>query len=208
VSRQRWIRRHECVILLAASHGDGNPFRPGDLMSRLLRFLGLTDDTTPRRAAQDPIDQIASQLDALPEDRARFFAAFAYVLARVAGADLSVEASEAAAMRGILVRVAGIPESDARLVVEIASAHMEALGGTQNYIVTREFKALATRAERIALLECLYAIAAADDLITGDESNEIRNIALECGLTHDEVLHTRARFKDKLAEFRRLDGER
>ncbi len=84
---------------------------------------------------------------------------------------------------------------------------MEELGGTQNYIVTREFKVLATRSERIALLECLYSVAAADDLITGDESTEIRNIALECGLTHEDVLATRSRFKDKLAEFRRLASE-
>jgi len=177
-------------------------------MSRLLRFLGIANEDADRRAPKNPIEHIAGELDSLPPDRARFFAAFAYVLARVAGADLAVKDSEHGEMRAILERVAGLNADDAKLVVEIASSHMEELGGTQNYLVTREFKAMSSPAERVALLECLYSVAAADDLITGDESTEIRNIALECGLSQEDILRTRVQFKDRLAEFRRLTGER
>ena len=177
-------------------------------MSRLLRFLGIANEDADRRASANPIDHIAAELESLPPERARFFAAFAYVLARVAGADLAVDTSEQGEMRAILERVAGVDAQDAGLVVEIASAHMEELGGTQNFLVTREIKAMSSPAERVALLECLFSVAAADDLITGDESNEIRNIAIECGLSQADIARTRTRFKDKLAEFRRLASER
>jgi len=174
-------------------------------MSRLLRFLGL--DAKGNNGDGSGVTAIAAELDALEPERARFFAAFACVLARVAGADLRIEPAEVEAMEGTLVNVAEIPSEEAALVVRIASAHMEKLGGSDNFLVTREFRALSDREQRIRLLHCLFAVAAADDIITGDESNEIMNIATELGLSHSEAIGVRTRFKDKLGEFRRLRGE-
>jgi len=158
-------------------------------MSLLLRFLGI------------------EELDSLPPERASFFAAFAYVLARVAGADLRMEDAERAEIKKQLVRVAGISETEAELVAAIAEAHVDELGGTENYVVTREFRRISSREERLRLLDCLYSVAAADDLITGDESNEVMNIALELGLERDEALAARSKFRDKLAALRKLPGE-
>jgi uncharacterized tellurite resistance protein B-like protein len=175
-------------------------------MSVLLRFLGLD---AARRADEGEagLDAIAAELDALDPERARFFAAFACVLARVAGADLRIEPAEVEAMEQTMIEIAGITPAEAGLAIRIANTHMERLGGSENFLVTREFRSLSSKQERTGLLHCLFAVAAADDLITGDESNEIMNIAKELGLTHEEALGVRTRFKDKLAEFRRLSGE-
>ena len=62
-------------------------------------------------------------------------------------------------------------------------------------------------AERLSLLRCLYIVAAADGVITGDESGEITNIAEEIGLNRTDVIALRSEFKDKLAEFQKLPGE-
>ncbi len=178
-------------------------------MPNLLRFLGS------RRAAQfdrgeqadEALHPIASALEGLEPDRARFFAAFAYVLARVAGSDLRMEQSETDSMVATLSELTGIADSEARLVVQIACSSMEDLEATHNYLVTREFGRLSDTAEKIQLLECLYAVAAADGVITGDESNEVASIAEEIGLSRGDALALRSRFRDKLAEFRKLRGE-
>jgi uncharacterized tellurite resistance protein B-like protein len=174
-------------------------------MPSLLQFLGLDDK---RAESREPgVEAITAELGTLEPARAQFFAAFACVLARVAGADLRIDASEVEAMESTLVETAGVSTQEAGLVVRIANAHMEELGGTENFLVTREFRKLSSQAERGQLLHCLFAVAAADDLISGDESNEIMNIAQELGLSKEEALGIRIRFRDKLGEFRKLAGE-
>ncbi len=181
-------------------------------MSLLLRFLGIATETGSRTPSQliarESVGRIAAALDALPADRARLYACFAYVLARVAGADLRTEPREKTTIEETLVRCAGVPASEARIVTDIARGEVEHLGSTNNYIVTREFGRLSTLEEKVQLLECLFAVAAADDLITGNESTEITLIAKEIGLAQADVLATRTRFRDKLAELRPLPGER
>jgi uncharacterized tellurite resistance protein B-like protein len=177
-------------------------------MSVLLRFLGIEPDPTPGGGEDASLARIAARLEGLPADRARFFACFAYVLARVAHADLRFEDEEVGAMQDVLRQFAGIGGDEARIVVDIARAEVDRLGGTQNYLVTRAFGELATQEEKLQLLECLYAVAAADDVITGAESSEIVGVAEEIGLTRQDALAVRARFRDKLAELRPLRGER
>lgn len=176
-------------------------------MPNLLRFLGMAEKPGPGEQADEALHPIASALDGLDPERARFFAAFAYVLARVAGADLRMETSETDAMVDTLGELAGLGPDEARLVVEIACARMDDLEATHNYLVTREFGRLSNSREKIQLLECLYTVAAADGVITGDESNDVASIAEEIGLSRADAIALRSRFRDKLAEFRKLRGE-
>ena len=178
-------------------------------MPNLLRFLGISRRSAPDKSQQadEALHPIVATLDGLDPDRARFFAAFAYVLARVAGADLQMESSETESMAATLAELTGISEGDARLVVDIACSRMDDLEATHNYLVTREFGRLSTPQEKIQLLECLYTVAASDGVITGDESNEVVSIAEEIGLSRADAVALRSRFRDKLAEFRKLQGE-
>ena len=50
-------------------------------------------------------------------------------------------------------------------------------------------------------------MAAADGVITGDETNEVASIAEEIGLSRADATALRSRFRDKLAEFQKLKGE-
>ena len=176
-------------------------------MPSLLKILGLSqgdDDSPPESEA---IGAIAEALGTLAPERARFFAVFAYQLARVAGADLRIGDEERQEMERILVQVADISADDASLVIRIAGTQMTELGATQNYLVTRRFGQIGSEADKIRLLECLCAVAAADDTITGDESAEIISIAQELGLSRAQALGVRSGWKEKLAEFKRLPGE-
>ncbi len=168
----------------------------------LLRFLGV-GDKTPDVGDGDTatVRRIASKLDRLEPEKAKYLAAFAYVLARVAHADLDIDDSEVAEIETIARRIASLDESEAALVVEIAKSQARLLGGTENYTVTREFRKISTKEQRAELLQSLYAVAAADGTISGVETSEIRAIAEELGFTRPEANSLRSSYRDKLAEF-------
>lgn len=164
----------------------------------LLRFLGLGGE---KAEADEPetVRRIAAQLDELPSEQARYLATFSFVLARIAHADLTIDDSEIAEMERIVRELADLSESEAALVVQIAKSQAQHLGGTDNYVVTREFRKNSTPEQRAALLQCIYAVAAADGTISGAESTEIMLTAEELGFTRPEANSLRAQYRDRLA---------
>ena len=150
----------------------------------------------------ESVRRIAARLEKLPPEEARFLAAFAYVLARLANADLRIGEEESREMERLVAETAGLGPEEAALVVEIAKSQTRLLGGTENYVVTREFRRLSTPAQRLRLVECLYAVAAADRWITNVETTEIAAIADELGLGRDELAAVRSRYRDQIAALR------
>ena len=174
----------------------------------LLRFLGLgTRESSNDRDASETrtVRRIAAQLEALEPEVARFLAAFAYVLARVANADLEIDADETLEMQRIVEELGDLRPQEAALAVEIAKSQTRLMGGTENYLVTREFARVASREQRARLLQCLYAVAAADGSISSTESGEITSIAQELGFAREEANALRAQYRDKLAVFQNRD---
>jgi uncharacterized tellurite resistance protein B-like protein len=170
----------------------------------LLRFLGIAKAAeAPTSGATKSVREIAARLERLPVETARHLAGFAYVLARVANADLDIAAAEADEIRRTVRMLAGLSADEADLVVEIARSQARLLGGTENYVVTREFRRNSTPIQRAQLLECLYAVTAADGTISSAESREIANVAEELGFTRAEANALRTRYREKLAEFQR-----
>ncbi len=170
-------------------------------MSLLKRFLGLDtgeDDSVPESPA---LARIIEVLGGLPHERAHYLAAFACVLARVAHADLKIEDSEVDAMVRATASLGNLGEDESKLVVEIAQAHSRDEGGTANYLVTREFRDISNKEQQIGLIECLYAVSAADGSVSTTESSEVLKIAGELGLTRKETNAIKAGWKDHLAEF-------
>jgi uncharacterized tellurite resistance protein B-like protein len=170
----------------------------------LLRFLGIAKEApAPAGGDSRTVREIAAKLERLPPESARYLAGFAYVLARVAHADLEIHPAEAEEMQRTVRVLAGLSADEADLVVEIAKSQARLLGGTENYVVTREFRRTTTPLQRAQLLECLYAVTAADGTISTAESREIANVAEELGFTRAEANALRTRYREKLAEFQR-----
>jgi len=181
-------------------------------MSLLSRFLGaaFVDRAPEPEEPEEPesMRRIQQQLEGLDPETARFLSAFAYVLARAANADLSIDEAEVAVMERSVESLASLPASQARTVVEIARRQARKLGATDNYLVTREFRRLATTEQCRKIVHCLFAVAASDDHISSHESAEILAIAEELRITRPEAIAMRAQWKEKLAEFKKLPGER
>lgn len=168
-------------------------------MSILKNLFGLTGPTTkaePSEGDTETVRRIVGELEALDRDTARYLAAFAYILSRVANADLDISRDETRRMEQIVHDLGHLPEEQAVLVVEIAKSQNRLFGGTENYLVTREFKHLATPEQRQELLDCLFAVSAADESISIAEEEEIRRIASELGFAHKEYIEARQRYSE------------
>ena len=164
---------------------------------------GLESDDT------ETVRRIAGQLEAMPIERARFLAAFAYILTRAAAADLTISDVESRAIERLVGEHGGLPDAQAVLVTQIARHQSLLSGATEDYLVTRQFKELSTEADRLALLRCCYLVGAADDTITAEESAALQQIARELDVDRDAVNTIRNEFAPKLAAIQamlRLQG--
>lgn len=147
----------------------------------------------------ETVRKITQALDRLEPERAKYVAAFAYLLGRAARSDLKISSLETQAMERIISERGGLPEEQAVIVVQIAKSQNILFGETENYLVSREFKELSGHAERMALLDCLFAVAAADHSISTVEDNEISQIADELRIEHRDFISIRTKYRNFLA---------
>src|SRR3954468_10096956 len=101
----------------------------------------LTAESLPGETQS--VHMIAAALSGLPPARARYVAAFAYLLGRAANANLEVSESELGEMADIGVE-AGLDEETAKLVVNMSATLSKEFGATEDFLVAREFKAIST----------------------------------------------------------------
>ena len=166
-------------------------------------FLDLFRAAPKRRAesqtASDTVRKISQAIDELPPERTAYIGAFAFILGRVANADLDISDEEVAEMERIVERVGGLPEEQAVLVVQIAKSQHKLFGSTENFIVTQEFNRIASRAQKQALLHCLFAVSSSDQSISVMEDNEIRAISNELRLDHSDFIAARSIYREHLS---------
>ncbi|MBI4458532.1 MAG: TerB family tellurite resistance protein [Acidobacteria bacterium] len=146
----------------------------------------------------DTVRKIVAALNRWEPERARFIAAFAYLLSRVAHADQEISDEETRTMERIVMEH-GLTEEQAILVVQMAKTQKTLFGGTENFLVSREFDKIASREQKLALLDCLYAVSAADRSISVVEDHEIRKISRELKLSHKDYIEVRLAYRDHLA---------
>ena len=171
----------------------------------LLHFLGLGHPAGADASREETasVRRIVEALDRMEPEAARRLARFAFVLGRVARADLTVSAEETVAMERMVMLRGGLTEAQAVVAVQIAKSQNALFGGTDDYLVTRELAASTTRDEKLALLDCCFAVSAADHDITGEEEAELRKIANEIGLSHADLIAARTAYRDSLAVLKR-----
>ena len=150
-------------------------------MSFLKQLIGLKGANESIKAAgsgtkeagdTETVRRIVGELEALDAETARYLAAFAYILGRVAHADLDISDEETQAMEKIVVEHGGLPEDQAIIVVQMAKTQNLLFGGTENFLVAKEFNRIASREQKLSLLHCLFAVGAADESISATEAND------------------------------------
>jgi len=165
-------------------------------MRGILSFLGVTGEV--KATDSDTIRRIAAELDRLEPDRARYIAAFAFVLSRIAHADHEVTDEETATMERLVREKGHLPEAQAVLVVQMARTQQLLFGGTDDFLVTRELGRVASYEDKVALIDCLFAVAAADSKIHSSEADEIGRTARELRVEQKDLSRLRSAYREHL----------
>lgn len=173
-----------------------------------MNLLGLTREaaSTPHTGTAhspdtDTVRRIVAELERLDPARARYVAAFAYVLSRVAGADMHISEAETEKIVDIVKTHGHLPEEQAVLVAEIAKSQHRLLGGTENFLVTRELRKIASDEQRREILGCLFAVSAAEAGISPEEEAQMRQIASELGFDHQQYVQARLMYSQHRTVF-------
>jgi uncharacterized tellurite resistance protein B-like protein len=133
-----------------------------------LKLIGLQQrEPDVSSGDTDTVRKIVKRLESMDSEKARHVAAFAYILGRVAHADLDISPVETRSMEE-----------------------------TENFLVTREFVRVSNAAQRAELLDCLFAVSAADQSISGVEEAQIRQIASELGFSHRQFVEARSAYSE------------
>lgn len=146
---------------------------------------------SPEKQEFAPLRATLEALDHLPPDRARYLAAFAYLLGRVAHADQHVSPEETVAMESLVREQGQLLQDQAMVVVQLAKTSNLLFGGTANFLVAREFSELATYDQKLALMRCLFAVSAVHEAISTAEEGEIHRIANELRIDHQDLVALR-----------------
>ncbi len=175
-----------------------------------LDFFGLGRGGTAQ--VSDPssaktIRKIVDALEQIEPERAHYIAMFAYLLGRVANADLDISERETREMERIVEALGGLPEDQAILVVQIGKTQNKLLGGSEDYTVIQEFNKIATRPQKLALLNCLFAVSSSDHSISQLEDNEIRKISNELRLDHTDFIQARSAYREHLEVLKKPETE-
>ena len=146
---------------------------------------------------------LSARLDALPPARARYLAAFAYLLGRAAQASDGMSDVERDEMRQ-LAGAAGLDGETGNLIVDMAGTLAGEFGATEDFLVTREFKAISTLEEREQLLRCCFLVMAADDEIDATESWLANRLAEELDVPRPDLNAIRDEFHEQLSGVKAL----
>jgi uncharacterized tellurite resistance protein B-like protein len=84
-----------------------------------------------------------------------------------------------------------LTHDQAMVVVQLAKTSNLLFGGSANFLVARQFAELATYDEKLALMRCLFAVAATDDAISMTEEGEIHRIANELRIEQKDLIALR-----------------
>jgi uncharacterized tellurite resistance protein B-like protein len=155
------------------------------------------------------VRRIVAKLEAMPPDQARLVASAAYTLARAANADLDISDQEMGAIETELQAHEGLDEATSVLVAEMAKIQAATVGGTEDYVVTREFKALADESQRLVIMRACFAVVAANGTISAEETAVLNEIAEELDIEDEALNKIRADYHEQFTsvqQVRRLAG--
>src|SRR5687767_3929012 len=192
--------------MLRSSHQEPRTCAPADLrtcenlcrMGIFLDLFGREPAAAAGAGGGDVIHRIADELDRLEPDYARYLASFAFILSRVANADHQVSADEVAAMEALVADKGGVTADQAALVVQMARTQQKLFGATDDFLVTRELGRSATYEQKVALIDCLYAVASADQRIFAADGDEVERIGRELKVDQSELSRPRSQYRDFL----------
>ncbi len=132
-------------------------------------------------------------------DKLATLSCVAGLLARIAFVDMKLDQGEADKMSAILCEWGQINKDEASWLTQIAFDEVKSLGGLENHLYCHPLNHLLSKEQRQDLLAALFAIAASDDSVSGEETEEIRLVAKGLLLEPSDFIAAKLSVKDYLA---------
>jgi uncharacterized tellurite resistance protein B-like protein len=146
-----------------------------------IETTGRSDGPKETTGTAATVRRALDVLHALDPATAEYLNALAFVLMRVADADLMVCDREARCVEEILVDHAGLRPEQAILVVEIARHRCRIADCGSSYGVSRQLRVDLDQDHRDMVVGFLRAVAGADGSVSGSEEQVISQISSELG---------------------------
>jgi tellurite resistance protein len=152
-----------------------------------------SDSPSPHPPGHDPDADVASlrraisQIDALPFERRRFLAGYAYILVRIARADADINDAETARMEQAVSAAGDLPEAQGALLVALAGRMGSLFGAAEDYALTRAFARTSSPQECQRLMRACVAVSVVDGALTSAETTELYEIGRELGFSAEDV---------------------
>lgn len=170
----------------------------------LLEFLGLGRADSGQESGTPLAVAIRRELGAVVSADVERIAAYAGLLVRVAHADVEVSEEERTRLTEIIAEHTGVSPTEAQAIAALVIRQATELEGIEYALLTRAVNEFADTQEKERLIDCLYAVATADDEVSVAEDDIIRAVARALLLSHEQFIRIRQPYKDKLEVIRSL----
>lgn len=166
----------------------------------LFRWLKGDGQTNERPSASDELTQLLREsMPNADAESAALVGAVAGLLAYVAYADRAYHEQEQRAVQAALGRVHGLPQEALEAVTGLLSHRIRELAAEPIHNYTRVLVELTERTARVELLDMLMDLAAADDVLSLDETNLLRRVTNLLGLSDQDYLASQTRHRERLS---------
>ncbi len=132
------------------------------------------------------------------EDELIKSACVAGLLARVAYIDFDIHKNEKEFIKKSLKAWTNFKEKEVEAISKVAIEEIKDLAGLENHLYCHPLNKLMDNDEKYGVVESLFAMAASDHEVTGNESEEIRLINKGLRLEHKHFISARATVLEKL----------
>ncbi len=176
-------------------------------MTTLWEKLGFKKNATGAAAKAGTSSlgrELAERLSIEDPQRLNYLAAFGGLLGRVAMADATVSEEEVGRIESILHTVSNLSAEEAAWMAQLVGRKAKELAGIENHLYLREINEQADKAQKLEIVSCLFAVAAADDEISPEENEEVRRISSALLLDHRDFIEIRRLYRDKLSVLKNL----
>jgi uncharacterized tellurite resistance protein B-like protein len=164
---------------------------------------GETDGVAEHVDASDELKQLVRR--SMPDssaDSVAIVGAVAGLLAFTAYADRAYRDEERAAVEQALERLDELPAHAAQAISSLLSSRIAELANEPLTSYTRVLFELTSRAARNELFDVLMDVAAADDVLSMDETLGLRRVAKLLGLGDEDYAAAQARHRTRLSVLR------
>ncbi|MGE4232309.1 MAG: TerB family tellurite resistance protein [Bacteriovoracia bacterium] len=171
-------------------------------MSLFKKLVGISYDLDSDPDYSEALEKMKALFSTHEEKTSQFYAAFSFLLARVANTDSNVTDAEKVAIRDILINQCGLSTQLAEAIQSLA-VEKTVSNKVENHIIVRKLNEVASRDQKYMVIRSLLMVAKDED-ITEQESEQIALIASGLMLSRKEFIQIRSEFREYLRVLKNL----